>query len=115
MSNMVAINTDTLKKMARYIELTQPVVEKSAQLEQKLSEAAGSCVDALVAGGIVAAHTKEAKVQSFIEKPSSFVSELTKLASAAVTHKSIGGASGDMVTKPMSANEVFVDRLLGNS
>ena len=112
---LMLVTTDTMRKVAQFIELATPIVKQAAEQEQRLAAAIPQVVDGLVENGHLSPHMKEAKAKEFADNPSSMADALQKIASTANVHTPVGAPAGETKEATQTANEVFVDRLLGGS
>lgn len=113
MSEMMLISTKTMRKVANYIEVAGSIINGAEALEQKLAAAVPGAVDGLVDQGILSPHMKEAKVKEFTNDPSEMAQSMTKLAAAASVRKPIGEGADETHLEVKSADEVFLDTLMG--
>jgi len=110
----VLYDLDKLRKVVEYVGGAQSILEKASQQTSTLSEKAPAVVDALIQQGLVSPHLKEAKVKALSENPVEILEMLEKTA-ALVQAPSIGQGDETKANdneKP-SADQVFVDRLMG--
>lgn len=113
MSEMMLVSTVTMRKVANYIEAAGSIINDAEALEQKLAVAVPGAVDGLVNQGHLSPHMKEAKVKEFTNDPSEMAQSMTKLAADANVRKPIGVGAGETQLAVKSADQVFLDRLLG--
>jgi hypothetical protein len=100
----VQVNVDTLKQVAAYISTTQPLVEKSAQVEGELTQAktdlkkiaasqqalAGAVADLLIKHRVVEVEKRAEALKSLVENPSFMSDSLAKLAANVGSMPSLG-------------------------
>jgi uncharacterized phage infection (PIP) family protein YhgE len=100
----VQVDVDTLKKVAAYISTTQPLVEKSAQVEGELAQTKtdlkkvaashqallGAVADLLIKNRVVDVEKRAEAIKDLAEKPSFMSESLAKLAANAGAMPSLG-------------------------
>lgn len=100
-----------------FIERAAPVLDKAARVDAAFSDKLPQVVDRMVEMGIIQGSMKQAKLQQFSDDPSSVCDLLLKVASRVAEPTTMGKAAEkvDLSTKPLSADEQFVQTMLGAS
>ena len=112
---MMLIGSDKLRKVANYVAAAQKVIEKQASVDATIREKAPEVASALVRQGLLSEHLKASKVQAFIDNPASLCEAVQEMAANEHSQPMGGGVSTpqEKAASHKSADQVFVDRLMG--